>query len=157
MNTDTEARKKGVVLTTEALMAALLLLGALMLAFGPLAPEQALPDGSLPVLRHAADDTLEAGMRDDAWLQPLQAPGIADDLKIRNLVNNLTPSLCMEVEIYGDGQVPPNLTYAYVRPGCLRGTGVQEAQGWRAIINRTDASDYSYYWVRARAYPRGGE
>ncbi len=155
MTEGTYAQRKGVVLSAEALMAALLLFGALALAFGPLAPDSALPDGNRPVLRHAAYDALEAGVENRAWLEPLQA--LPNDLKIRNLVENLSPAVCLEVEIYQDGQVPPNLTYAYVRSGCAPGYGVEEAQGWRAIINRTDSSDYSYYWVRAIAYPRGGE
>ena len=145
-------KNRGIILTIESLLAALFLFGSLVIIANLSATAESAKPTSIYILRNYASDALEAGVHNGAWEEFLASK---QDGKIRGMIGGLPPAVCMQAEIYADGRNAQNLTYAYVPPNCSKGIGSEEAQGWLAIANFTNSSNYTFWWVRTRAYARG--
>ncbi len=142
---------RGVVLSVEALLAALLLFGILLLAGTLLQPIRPSPS---PILEDYAQDLLQAGAETGAWLGPAGNP--ANDSAARALVDGLPPALCAQAELYRNTTQAASLRWAYVRPGCGLAADTPVEQRWGPLVWRANGSYSIPYWVRVRAYPRGG-
>ncbi len=142
--------KRGVVLSVEALLAALLLFTALLLA----STLAAMSGGaSLPLLRQYAHDVAAAGVHNGAWLGPVAS---SNDAAARSLIDNLPAGLCVQAEVYAANAGTGTPIWSYARGGCNRTADTALAQAWAAQIYRGNSTNYSFEWVRVRAYPREG-
>ena len=138
------------MLSVEAMLAALLLFTGLLLA-STLAAMSG--DTHLPLLRQYAQDITAAGVHSGAWLGPAAS---SDDTQARALIDSLPAGLCAQAEVYA-GDAPTGApVWAYARGGCNQTIGTAWAQSWAAQVYRGNSTDYSFEWVRVRAYPREG-
>lgn len=142
--------RRGVVLSVEALLAALLLFTAMLLAstLASMAGQT-----SLPLLRQYAQDTAAAGMRNGAWLGPAAS---SNDAAARALIDALPAGLCAQVESYAGGTGASSLGWSYVRGKCNQTIDTPLAQAWVAQVYRGNSTNYSFGWVRVRTMPREG-
>ena len=150
MSAGHEHFRRGVVLSVEALLAALLLFGILLLAGTLLQPIRP-PPGTL--LEDYAQGLLQAGAETGAWLGP--AAGTPNDSAARALVDGMPPALCAQVELYANTTSSASMRWSYVRPGCGLAADTPVEQRWGLVVWRANSSYSIPYWVRVRAYPKG--
>jgi hypothetical protein len=141
---------RGVVLSVEALLAALLLFGILLLAGTLLQPIRPPPS---PLLEDYAQDLLQAGAETGAWLGP--AGNSPNDSAARALIEALPPALCAQAELYANNTSSASMRWAYVRSGCGLAADTPLEQRWGLVVWRANSSYSIPYWVRVRAYPKG--
>lgn len=141
---------RGVVLSVEALLAALLLFGILLLVGTLLQPIN--PPAS-PLLEDYAQSLLQAGAETGAWLGPAGNP--PDDSAARALIEALPPALCAQAELYENTTDPASLRWSYVRSGCGLAADTPVEQRWGPVVWRANSSYSVPYWVRVLAYPKG--
>ncbi len=142
--------RRGVVLSIEALLAALLLFTALLLA-SALAGMSG--DIHLPLLRQYAQDIASVGLQNGQWIR---AAAGANDSSARNLIESLPAGLCVQVEVYANTPAPASLAWSYTRSRCAASVDTVFAQAWVGDVYRQNHTDYSYYLVRVRTYARDG-
>ena len=142
--------RRGVVLSVEALLAALLLFTALMLA-STLAAMSG--DTHLPLLRGYAQDLAASGAQSGAWLGP---DTTSNDTAARALIDNLPAGLCAQADVYAGAPLAGAPVWSYVRGRCNQTADTALAQAWAAQVYRGNSTYYSFEWVRVRTYPREG-
>ncbi len=145
--------RKGIILSVEVMLAALLLFGAFLVASN-LAGISARPPSALPLLRFYAADTLAQGSENGAWSSPVQPSG--NDTATRALLDNLPAGVCAQVAIYANSSLSSNLRYSYVPSGCNLTIDLPVQSSYRSLVVWRNSSAYDFYWVRLSAYPRGG-
>ena len=148
-----QTRRRGVVFSVEALMAAMLLFAVLLLLGSMTAPIHA---PTQPLLEEYAQNLLQIGAENGTWLKTSDAARPnerRDDSDARALVESLPPSICAQVEVFQGGNQLARANWSYVRAGCSLGTDTPVAQRIGMINSR---APYYYYWVRIKTYPREG-
>ncbi len=143
--------KRGVVLSVEALLAAMLVFAFVMLSS---TLTSAVREPYISPLGSYAQDILNAGARSGVWLAPL--PPTLNDSTTRAFIESLPPSLCAQVEMRINDTTPQNLRYMYVRANCTLSAQMPIDQRWGMVMQRTDASNITPYWVLVRVYPKEG-
>ncbi len=141
--------KRGVVLSVEALLAALLLFTALLMASGLAAMSG---DAHLPLLRQYAHDLAAAGAQNGAWL----GWAASNDTAARALMEGLPAAICAQAEVYSVNPGNGTPVWSYTRSGCNQTIDTAWAQTWVAQVWRANSTNYSYEWVRVRTYAREG-
>ena len=142
---------RGVVLSVEALLAALLLFSTLLLT-STLAGMSG--DIHLPLLRQYAQDLATAGLQNGEWLGPISST--PNDSAARTLIENLPAGLCVQVDIFANNAAPSSLAWSYARSRCNTSVDTAYAQQLVGEVYRQNYTNYSFYLVRVRTYPREG-
>lgn len=146
-------KKKGVIISVEAMLAALLLFGSFLIAASLATASDEQPSG-LPLLRLYTLDVSRLGADSGAWGTVL-SDSLADDSKISALASHLPPSVCLQLEIYHNTTRSSDLAYSYVNSSCNRTVDTPQYQWWRALVRRGNSSSNEFYWVKTMTYPAG--
>jgi hypothetical protein len=144
-----KSKLRGIVLSVEALLAAILLFEILLLA-------QALLNQITPPYSSQLEDyvqgLVEVGVHTGSWLGPLYE--IANDTSAKNLIDSLPPALCAQAELYENATNLSSLRWSYVRSGCSIGPDSKIEQRWAPLVFRANSTNSTLYWARVLVYPR---
>lgn len=152
--------QKGVILSLEALMAAMLLFATLLLLsslVGPINP----PKSTL--LDDYAQSVLQIGAENNSWVRAVEVSvqnEKRNDSAARSLIESLPSSICAQAEIYYGGNQLSAPNWTYVRTGCFLRTDTPVSQRIAMVYARPPAAGasraYNYYWVKVKIYPKEG-
>ncbi|MFH1306845.1 MAG: hypothetical protein ABIH83_04305 [Candidatus Micrarchaeota archaeon] len=151
--------KKGIIMSVEALLAALVLFG-MFLIMSTLISLQHDYQKYYPLLHSYSQDILLTGQKSGAFLQVIETE---NDSLIRNMADSLPPSVCAQIEIYGNVTGPPygnattptNMYYSYTSQNCTADYLTPKAVSYRTFALHRNSTLNSYYWIKAISYPRG--
>lgn len=152
--------RKGVVLSVEALMAAMLLFSVLLLLSIMTEPIRA-PTNTM--LEDYAQSVLQIGAESNSWTSAVEVslPSNArNDSSARALIESLPSSVCAQAEVYYGGNQLTDVNWSYVRSGCFLRTDTPVVQRMGMVYARPPIAPatraYDYYWVKIKTYPREG-
>ena len=105
-----ENKLKGVLMSIDALLSAILLFGILIISF-KLAMLSQGPNEQVLILRDYVQDTLVVSQKIGAIDKILTDN---NDTALHQLMSGLPPAICMQIEIYDTDIKPTKLDYVYI-------------------------------------------
>jgi hypothetical protein len=135
-------RRKGIVLTVDALVALLVLFVTVSMAYSMINSLRTDPPPSMQ-LRHLSLDALTIMEKQHYMQEPLNLVynQSTNTSGLREFLFNTPPSICMDIEAYSNDT--PGINYTYSKENCARTAGEYQV-AWRSFMIHRNTTNFSY-------------